>query len=104
MSDSQKSHAQLIIENQQLRSELELLRSEYKALKHSDDKQLFEQVEENIQGYADVFSNMHIGLLVYHLEDIDDDRTLRLVHVNPAASEFTGTNLEKLTGKRSYRN
>lgn len=38
ISDAQKTNAQLTIENQQLRNELELLQTEYQALKHSGDK------------------------------------------------------------------
>ncbi len=51
------------------------------------------------EAYAnDIVGEMMVGLLVYHLEDPDDDRTLRLVRANPTASKFTGTDIDKLIG------
>ncbi len=57
------------------------------------------QAEDSIQGYAEIVRNMQIGLYVYHLEDLHDDRTLRLVATNPAATQFTGVAMDSLIGK-----
>ena len=46
--------------------------------------------EEKIKQYADIVENMQVGLYVYHLEDIDDDSSLRMIATNSAASRFTG--------------
>ncbi|HKA54261.1 MAG TPA: PAS domain-containing protein, partial [Candidatus Binatia bacterium] len=35
----------------------------------------------------------------YHLEDLNSDRTLRLIAANPAAAQFTGVAVESLVGK-----
>ena len=46
--------------------------------------------EEALNLYRDMVIDMAVGLYVYHLEDIGDDTTLRLIEVNPAAERFTG--------------
>lgn len=43
------------------------------------------RAEERIQLYADIVSNMQIGLLVWRLEDLRDPSSFRLVNYNPAA-------------------
>lgn len=55
--------------------------------------------EAIIRTYADVIENMQVGLYVYHLENIDDDRTLRMMATNPAASKFSGIEQEEMIGK-----
>ena len=55
--------------------------------------------EANIRQYADIVENMQIGLYVFHLEDPNDDRSLRLVSANSAALEFSGTTSEEVIGK-----
>jgi PAS domain S-box-containing protein len=57
------------------------------------------RAEEEIQRLADVVRNMQVGLYLYHLEDINDDRTLRMIATNPAASQFTGVAMEDVLGK-----
>ncbi len=57
------------------------------------------KAEKAIQQYADIFENVRIGLYVYYLENLDDDRTLRLIAANPAASDFTGVPNEVIFGK-----
>ncbi|MCZ0898547.1 PAS domain-containing protein, partial [Microcoleus sp. HI-ES] len=41
---------------------------------------------------------MQIGLYVYHLENIDDDSTLRAIASNPAATLFTGLEMADVLG------
>jgi PAS domain S-box-containing protein len=46
------------------------------------------QAEERIQLYADIVRNMQIGVIVWHLEDLEDIRSFRLVDMNRAAAEI----------------
>ena len=46
-----------------------------------------------------VFSQINIGLLIYHLEEPDDPTTLRLIYANAEASRCTGTDLTDRIGK-----
>jgi len=57
------------------------------------------RAEESLRVYAEIVRNMPVGLYVYHLEDLNDDRTLRLIAANPAAAQFTGAAVESLGGK-----
>lgn len=57
------------------------------------------QAEINIRQYADIVQNMQIGLYVFHLEDREDDHSLRLVSANPAALQFSGVRMEEVVGK-----
>lgn len=49
--------------------------------------------------YTAIVQNMKMGMHLYHLEDPADDRTLRMVAVNPASEEITGIKAEDLMGK-----
>lgn len=46
----------------------------------------------------DIIDNLQLGLHVYHLEDITDDRTLRLLYANNASELYTDVPSEKLIG------
>ncbi len=52
-----------------------------------------------MQQSADIIESIQVGMFIYHLEDIHDDRTLRLVKVNPASSVLTGSDTNKMVGK-----
>ncbi|MBD1830138.1 PAS domain S-box protein [Microcoleus vaginatus GB1-A2] len=56
------------------------------------------QVDESVRLYDQIVENMQIGLYVYHLEDIDDDSTLRAIASNPAATLFTGLEMADVLG------
>jgi PAS domain-containing protein len=56
------------------------------------------QVDESVRLYDQIFENMQIGLYVYHLENIDDDSTLRAIASNPAATLFTGLEMADVLG------
>jgi PAS domain S-box-containing protein len=47
-------------------------------------------INKELQQASDIFMNIRTGLHIYHLEDINDDRTLRMIGVNPAAERLTG--------------
>lgn len=55
--------------------------------------------EAQLRQAADIFLNMHSGIHLYHLEDINDDSSLRLIAVNPAATAITGLKPEEVIGK-----
>ncbi len=57
------------------------------------------QTEEAIRHYADIVNNMQVGLHVYHLENPEDDSTLRMIATNPAASQATGLAMQEVLGK-----
>lgn len=46
-----------------------------------------------------ILADMNIGLLVYHLEKLDDISQAKLVFANHEASKYTATDLQKLVGK-----
>ena len=48
---------------------------------------------------SSIFEELNIGLLIYHLELRDEPRTLKLIYVNQAASDFTGADLSPRVGK-----
>lgn len=56
------------------------------------------QVDESVRLYDQIVENMQIGLYVYHLENIDDDSTLRAIASNPAATKFTGLEMADVLG------
>jgi signal transduction histidine kinase len=57
------------------------------------------RIEEANQLYAEIVRHMQIGLLVYQLEDADDDRTFRLIAMNPAATMLFGRTAAELLGR-----
>lgn len=58
-----------------------------------------QQAQERIRLYAEIVQHMQIGLYVYHLEDWNDDRTLRVIATNPAAAQLSGIPMEQVLGK-----
>lgn len=54
---------------------------------------------EKIEQYADIVKNMQVGLNIYHMKDINNENTLRLVASNPAAEDLTGISMESFLGK-----
>lgn len=48
---------------------------------------------------ADIVKNIQVGLHVYHLENIKDDKTLRMVSANPITEKFTGIAPESVIGR-----
>ncbi len=56
------------------------------------------QVDESVRLYDQIVENMQIGLYVYHLENMDDDSTLRAIASNPAATKFTGLEMADVLG------
>ncbi len=57
------------------------------------------QAAERLRLYEDLFTNLHIGIKVWRLEDVDDAASLRLVASNPAATQATGVPIADVLGK-----
>ncbi len=57
-----------------------------------------QMVNNELQQASDIFMNIRTGLHIYHLEDIDDDRTLRMIGVNPAGERLTGIEAKDMLG------
>jgi len=55
--------------------------------------------EEALRQSNFVVENIQIGLYIYHLEDINDDRTLRMKYANPATETMTGVKAVDIIGK-----
>lgn len=55
--------------------------------------------KEALQQASDIFNNIQLGIYIYHLEDINDDRSLRLVSANPATEILTGVLVKDVIGK-----
>ncbi len=61
--------------------------------------ELRQKAEKELRLYQDIVKTMQMGLHVYHLEEPDDDRTLRLISANPAAEQFTGLPNSEIIGR-----
>jgi PAS domain S-box-containing protein len=55
-------------------------------------------INKELQQASDIFMNIRTGMHIYHLENIDDDQTLRMIGVNPAAERLTGIPARDLLG------
>lgn len=55
--------------------------------------------EQRIRQFVHIVRNMQVGLFVYHLEDEDDDRTLRVRILNPAGEKLLGLTEADIAGK-----
>lgn len=56
--------------------------------------------EQRIRQFVNIARNMQLGLIVYRLDDLNDDRALRIVIVNPAAERLLGIPKDDLLGRR----
>ncbi len=57
------------------------------------------QVETELQKSKLITDSIPVGLYLYHLEDLSDDRTLRMVYANPAVKTLTDLGPEEVVGK-----
>ena len=48
---------------------------------------------------ANIFSNIQQGLFIYRLDDLKDDRSLRMIAVNPASTGLVGLSEDEMIGK-----
>ncbi len=79
------------------------LEEEYSLLRVISERlgRIAERIEAEKQSRlaSSIVANIQVGLHIYHLEDIDDDSSLRMINVNTAAAAITGITKEKLIGK-----
>ena len=59
----------------------------------------FSRSEEELLRSQLITENIPIGLFIYHLENLADDRTLRMVYANPAVKRLIGLGPEDIVGK-----
>ena len=57
------------------------------------------QSERQLELSASIVQHIQIGLYIYKLEDLADDRSLRMVFANPASAEFSGVAVADVLGK-----
>ncbi len=57
------------------------------------------QVEISLRQAHDVQQQIPVGLHIYHLEQIEDDRTLRMVSANPASEQLSGFKAVDIVGR-----
>ena len=55
--------------------------------------------EQALQQAADIVGNTQLGMYIYQLEDLDDDKTLRMISANPASEILTGVPATEVIGK-----
>ncbi|MHC4160598.1 MAG: PAS domain-containing protein [Planctomycetota bacterium] len=68
-------------------------------IEHYTDVTERRMAEQRIRLFADIARNMQIGLLVYHLEDAADDRSLRVLVVNSEGEKLLGVAKEEILGQ-----
>lgn len=57
-----------------------------------------QMINKELQQASDIFMNIRTGLHIYHLEDIGDDSSLRMIGVNPAGERLTGIAAKDMLG------
>ncbi|WP_235185431.1 PAS domain S-box protein [Desulfonatronum thiodismutans] len=57
------------------------------------------EAEKKLRHARDIVENIHTSLYVYQLEDLDNDRSLRMVEANPATEKLTGIKVVDVLGK-----
>lgn len=72
---------------------------ESQAFYESGNKNAYQRMKERVEQYRDALKNIPVGMYIYHLENMDDDGTLRLWVANPAATQLTGVPAEDMLNK-----
>ena len=58
------------------------------------------ETENALQQAADIFKNIQIGLFIYRLDDLEDDRSLRMIAANPTSLELLGLKEKEIVGRK----
>lgn len=61
--------------------------------------QQIRSVEDLLSVMEQVFADMNVGILIYHLEDAKDERKLRFIYANREAAIYTRVDLQPRIGK-----
>lgn len=62
-------------------------------------RQRVQELEHTCERYASIMNHLPLGLFVYHLEELEDDRTFRMIDANPTVGTLTGVKPEETIGK-----
>ena len=57
------------------------------------------KTEQALLQAANIFNNIQQGLLIYRLDDLNDDKSLRMIAVNPASTQLLGFSENDMIGK-----
>lgn len=57
------------------------------------------ETENALKQASNIFNNIQLGLLIYRLDDLKDDKSLRMVAVNPASTKLVGLSADEMIGK-----
>jgi len=60
--------------------------------------------EQALQQAADIVDNIQLGIYIYHLENPEDDRSLRMIAANSASEKLTGVKPIEIVGKKIDEN
>ena len=52
-----------------------------------------------LQLYPEILRDLPLGVVVLHVEDPSDVKSFRIIDLNPAAAEITGSTMEDLRGR-----
>ena len=66
------------------------------------DKAIYYELPEfsAILSFIDaIFRELNMGLFIYHMEDLEEPASLKLIYANKEASKSTGTDLRQMIGK-----
>ncbi len=64
-----------------------------------DEREQRRKSAEMLRLYADIVDTMQVGLHLYHLEDLENDHTLRMIYVNRSGAKILGLTEDDLVGK-----
>ncbi|MEM7557088.1 MAG: PAS domain S-box protein [Cyanobacteria bacterium P01_A01_bin.84] len=98
-----KNNEALVIQlNDDLEKRVEQRTTQLEATLFQKDKLVKSEQEAKgqIEVYRDIVENIPLGFCIWHLENINDITSLRLVNVNKTASSVLGLPLENEIGKR----
>jgi len=56
-------------------------------------------VREDIRLYADIVHQLHVGIGIWHLENLEDPKTFHLIFANPAAERYLSAPSATVHGK-----
>jgi PAS domain S-box-containing protein len=81
-----------------LQQEIQQLRKQVAQLEAARQEEVT-RLNKELEMYRRIFELVAVIVNVYHLEDLDDDRTLRMVAANPATEQLGGPPLADIVGK-----
>src|SRR6266480_2229125 len=68
-------------------------------VKRALSRQQSGRVLEDIRLYAGIAHQLHVGIAIWHLENLEDPKTFHLIFANPAAERYLSVPSETVYGK-----